>query len=503
MSPPGRPISLWLDGLEGHGFPPLSGDLDVDVAVLGGGMAGLSAALELQEDGASVAVLEARTIASGTSGNTTAKLSALQGLRYASMESDHGPATASAYAELNQQGLRWIRELTARLEIECDLRDQDNFTYTEDVERLGDLRAEVEAARAAGLPVTFEDSGPLPFEVAGAVRCADQAEFHPVKYLRGLAGALSSRGVAIHERTRALGVSRGRVSTDSGAVVNAGHVIVATHLPFLDRGLFFARAGVERSYAITVRLRGPAPDGMHLQAEPPGRTLRAIPWESEELWMVGGESHPLGSGDPEQSFRALEDYARSRFDVTGVEHRWDAHDFMPDDGLPYIGSLAPGSDRTLVVTGLRKWGLALSVGAARILADRVAGRENPVASLFDPWRLPGLGSVPKLLKHNSKSGLHFFADRLPKSGEALDLKPGEGAVLGSGLGKKAVHRDQGGSLHAVSARCTHLGCIVEWNGPEATWDCPCHGSRFAASGEVLEGPATAPLRAEKLDGGDE
>jgi nitrite reductase/ring-hydroxylating ferredoxin subunit len=276
-------------------------------------------------------------------------------------------------------------------------------------------------------------------------------------------------------------------------------VIVATHVPFLDRALYFARAGVERSYAISARLSAPVPSGMHLQAESPGRTLRAIPWEGEELLMVGGESHPLGQGDPIASFRALEKYARSRFDAAGVEHRWDAHDFMPDDGLPYIGKLAPGSDRTLVVTGLRKWGLATSAGAGRVLADRVAGRENETAAAFDPARLPTLRSVPELVRHNAKSGFHFFADRLPKRTDAAELRPGEGAVVGSGLAKKAVHRDREGTLHAVSARCTHLGCIVEWNAPQETWDCPCHGSRFEATGAVLEGPATAPLKLESLE----
>ena len=318
-------------------------------------MAGVSVALELQEDGAEVALLEARSIASGVSGNTTAKLSSLHGLSYASMRDAHGEATTRTYAQLNQSGLARVRELAEGLGIECDLRAQDNFVYTEEPSKLDELREEVDAAGVAGLPVSLEGSSDLPFEIAGAVGCADQAEFHPRQVPAGLARALDSRGVAVHEQTRALGVGGGKVTTETGAAVNADHVVVATHLPFLDRGLFFARASVERSYAITVRLRGPLPSGMHLQAEPPGRTLRAIPWNGEELLMVGGESHPLGSGDPSRSFQALSGMPVTASRSRGVEHRWDAHDFMPDDGLPYIGRLLPGSDRVLVVTGLRKW----------------------------------------------------------------------------------------------------------------------------------------------------
>lgn len=213
--------------------------------------------------------------------------------------------------------------------------------------------------------------------------------------------------------------------------------------------------------------------------------------------MVGGESHSLGHGDPAASFRALEAFARERFEVAGVEHRWDAHDYMPDDGLPYIGALTPHSDRVLVATGMRKWGLAMGAGAARALADRVAGRENEWAHEFDPWRRPTARAIPKLFKHNAESGLRFFADRRPRGASASDLRPGEGAVLGAGLAKQAVHRDPEGRLHAVSARCTHLGCIVRWNQADATWDCPCHGSRFTAGGDVAEGPATSPLASER------
>jgi Rieske Fe-S protein len=235
---------------------------------------------------------------------------------------------------------------------------------------------------------------------------------------------------------------------------------------------------------------------MYISVEQPTRSLRALPWGEEELLIVAGAGHELGSGDPVESVRDLEQFARRSFDVAGFEHRWDAHDFMPDDGLPYVGRLLPASDRVLTATGMRKWGLAMGVAAGSILADRALGHDNPWMETFDPWRLPPVSAAKTLLEHNARSGLHFFADRARRGGGAAELAPGEGRVVGDGRRQKAVHRDDDGVLHAVSARCTHLGCIVEWNGAERTWDCPCHGSRFDALGEVLTGPATGNLKPE-------
>lgn len=490
---PGRRVSPWLDGPERPERSRLTRDIEVDVAVLGGGIVGAATAYELHRAGARVAVLEARRLGDGTSGNSTAKVTSLHGLTYRQFASSSGLDVARVYGEANEWGLARIAEVTDELGIDCALRRKPNHTYSEAGADVSKLQEEVEVAREIGLPASFTVTTDLPFEVAGAVRFEDQAEFHPVDYILGLAAALDEGEQRVFERTRALDVADGVVTTDAGPSVRADHVVVATQLPFLDRGLFFARTFVEREYVLSLRLRSEPPQGMYLSTESPSHSLRALPWGEEELLIVGGESHDMTRTKDREGITKLERWARERFDVAEVEHRWGAHDFIPEDGLPFVGPLTPRDGRVLVATGMHKWGYALGTASARILRDIVSGAGNPWAETFHSWRRPPLKTLPKSLVHNAEDGLAFFGDRLRRRSEVSDLKPGEGRVIGSGLGRQAVHRDAAGKLHAVSARCTHLGCIVRWNAGEQSWDCPCHGSRFEPDGEVLTGPATKPL----------
>ena len=493
-------VSYWEKSADGPEYPALSGELDCDVVVVGGGIVGVTVAWELREQGAEVALVEARRIGSGATGYTTAKLSSLHGLSYLSLADKHGEDVARAYGESNESGLGRVAELVERLGIECDFRRKPNFTYTESLRASSQVLEEAGIARRLGLPAGFVGEVPgLPFETQGAVRFANQAEFHPLKYLHALARAAADAGVRIHERSRIVSVDQGdpcRVATNSGARLRAGHVIIATHLPILDRGLFFARSHPERSYVLLARLRDEVPEGMYLSDECPAHSLRAVPTPEGELLMIGGESHKAGQSAALERYAALERWARERFAVESIEHRWATQDHLPSDQLPFVGRLWPFSGRVLTATGFRKWGLAMGTAAAMILRDQALGRNNALSEVFSPMRLHPLAGGPSFAKENANVGWRFFSDRL-RRGSADDLSPGEGAVVGSGLGQRAVYRDQSGELRALSARCTHLGCIVNFNAAERSWDCPCHGSRFALDGEVIEGPAVSGL--ERID----
>jgi len=242
---------------------------------------------------------------------------------------------------------------------------------------------------------------------------------------------------------------------------------------------------------------------MYISAGSPVRSLRSHPVEGEELLIVAGESHRVGASDEADRYLRLEAFARECFEADTVEHRWSAQDNMPEDGLPFVGRLVPFSDRALVVTGLRKWGLAMGTSAAEIVAATALGGPSASGGAFRPERFHPRAAGRELLTHNAHSGLRFVTDRVTRRESADGIAPGEGRVVGSGVGQAAVYRDERGVVHELSARCTHLGCIVAWNAAERSWDCGCHGSRFAALGDVIHGPATAPLLRRGPFGGDD
>jgi glycine/D-amino acid oxidase-like deaminating enzyme/nitrite reductase/ring-hydroxylating ferredoxin subunit len=502
MGAPTATEPLWLVTEPPRGFPALGADLEVDVAVIGGGISGLTTALLCKRDGARVAVLERGAIAGGATGHTTAKASALQQTKLAQIRSKHGEEATAAYARASLAALDWIEALVAELGIDCGWERLPDHTYAA-TESDADTVARVAAvARGAGLDVAETTAGlPLPFDVPAAVRLDAQAQFHPVRYVRALAEAVVGGDCHVFEHTAVAGVREGSpctVATDGGRTVTAGAVVVCTNYPLLDRGLFFARTEATRSYLVAARLRDAAglPSGMAISAGEPTRSVRPYVDRDGAPWLlVGGEGHVTGSGDASPDrYAALERFAREHWDVAEIPYRWSTQDGMPLDRLPYAGPYTPRSRHLLVNAGHQKWGMTNGTIGARVVADRIAGREHELAPVLDPNRV-SVRAAPQLARAQLWVGAHLIGDRLtPAEASGADEVPaGEARVVRAGLGKIGVHRDDAGGLHAVSLRCTHLGCLVHWNDAERSWDCPCHGSRFDPDGNVLAGPATKPL----------
>ncbi len=485
-------------------FGPLESPIDVDVAVLGAGITGLTTALLLKQTGVRVAVVEAGRVSGATTGHTTAKVTAQHGLIYDTITSKFGRDGARAYGEANYAAVNVMDRIVRENRIDCDWERRSSYAYTEQDSNVGQIEQEVEAAQAAGLPAHYTEQTELPWPVKAAVRFDDQAQFHPRRYCLALAGLIDGDGSRVFEQTRAIDVEEGSpcVVKTARHDVRAAFVVLATHIPFLDQGGFLAKCHPEREYAMAVALNQPVPKGMYISVEQPTRSVRQHPFDGGELAILAGESHKTGQ-DPDTLARysALERFAHERFSVRAVEYRWSTQDYMPVDQIPYIGRLRRTTDRLYVATGFRKWGMTSGTVAGILISDQILGRDNPWTGLFDPDRVKPIASAKEFVKENVNVAKRFLGDRITERASTNPdaIAPGDGVITTVGAKHVAVSRDLDGTLHAVSARCTHMGCIVSWNPAENSWDCPCHGSRFAPDGRVLQGPAVDPLQERLAD----
>ncbi len=497
---PGEPTSLWLATTPDTQYPPLmQDDLQVDVAIIGGGMVGITVAALLNEAGLTVAILEAGRIAQGVTGHTTAKLTSLHTLIYDYLTRHVGEWKAKLYADANQAAIEFVANLVRKRNIACDFTRTPAYTYTLDEEEVKNLEAEEKAAMRLGLPATLTTETSLPFPVQAALRFDNQACFHPRKYLLALAQGIPNIGNFIFEKTRVLDVEEGEpcvVKTEQG-ILKARDVIIASHFPAIDKALYFARMTPYRSYVLGIRLNKPAPRGMYISSNEPVYSVRShTADDGSEILLVGGEGHKAGQGgDTVARYEDLEAWAREFFPVDSIEYRWSTQDNKTLDRVPYIGLASPSTRHLYVATGFGGWGMTGSSVAAMLLRDLITRRENPWAQLYDPNRF-NLESVVGMVKENVDAATHLIGDRF-KATEPEDLSPGEGAIVESESGKIALFKEEDGTLHRLSPVCTHLGCFVGWNPAEKSWDCPCHGSRFACDGTVIHGPANKNL--ERLD----
>lgn len=477
-------------------FPTLDHDMDCDVAVIGGGMVGITTARLLKDAGLRVVVIERHRVGRQVTGKSTAKVTTQHHLIYHDLTRRFGTDTARTYAVANTYGLETICGLAERFSIDCDLEEVAGYVYARTDEDRDAVQQEVEAARALGLPAAFDDAPPLPHPTAGAVRFDGQRQFHPCKYVAGLAETIPGDGSAVFENSVVHFVD-GPVVEVEGGRVRARHIVMATHLPLSLTGGFFARAYPSLHPSIAAPVDpARAPGAMMMPATPPTRSVRVHHGPNGPVLIAVGDSCEPGMADQDRAAIAdLEAYVREHFGVREITHRWTNEDYRSADGLPYVGPAAWSRGETLLTaTGFGAWGLTNGTAAARMLTDRILGRENPWAAAFDSRRLKPVEGGGTFLHENTKTAkemLHGYIARRPHDPERLHI--GDGAVFKIDGERVAVHRDDGGQLHMVSAVCSHMGCIVGWNPTDRSWDCPCHGSRFRPDGQVIHGPAVHPL----------
>ena len=490
--------SFWIDSTPITSYPCLENRVSVDVAIIGGGIVGLTAATLLKRAGKTVAVIESRQVAAGVSGHTTAKVTSLHQLIYADLIKQIGEQKARLYAESNQAGVEQVAAFVEEAQIDCDFSRQSSYTFAEPDSELDQIKSEVEAALKLGLPASFVKETSLPFAIAGAIKLDNQAQFHVRKYLLHLAKNIAGDGSYLFENTRVQKVDEGDscyVVTELG-VITAHDVIVATNLPILNQGLFFAKTYPERSYIVGAKIDpSKAPVGMYIGSGESSHSIRTTPYEDGLLLLVGGEGHKVGTdSNTEERYKKLESYARDRFGIESFAYRWSNQDMVSFDKLPYIGHLTPFNKHIYVATGFSLWGMSKGTMSGMVLTDLILGKDNPYKELYDSLRATPFLTVESV-KQEVDVATRWIGDRFKGllSSSFNEVAQGEGKLLTIDNEKVAAYRDEQGTVHAVSATCTHLACIVSWNNAEKSWDCACHGARFSCDGKVIQGPAVKDL----------
>jgi len=493
-----HPESLWRATRRLDEFPSLTRSLDADVAIVGGGITGLTAATLLSRSGLRVIVLERDRAGSGETGNTTSHLTEAIDARYQTLVKDFGLEGARLVDQSKRDAIDCMETLASSLHVPFERTP--GYLYTEREKDLDFLARELDAALRAGAPVSWVDDVPLPFATKGAVRWDRQAQVHATEYLYALAKEAASRGVEIFEHSHVTNVHEGdpcRVELGE-LVVRAAHVLVAANVPVNNRVLLHTKIAAYRSYAIAAEVEPGYLRGLFWDTDDPYHYTRRQDVGDKSYVIVGGEDHRTGEEkDTEARYRALVDYAQQRFVMGPVKYRWSGQIIEPADGLPFIGPNS-GSSHVFVATGYAGNGITYGTLSGMMFADYVEERKSPYAELYDATRVKPLAAAYDYVAENVLFPAHLLKDRLTSTNADVtsldDLRPGEGGIFKGDDGKVAVYRDERGELHGCSPVCTHLACDVAWNNAEKSWDCPCHGSRFSPDGQVINGPATTALR---------
>jgi glycine/D-amino acid oxidase-like deaminating enzyme/nitrite reductase/ring-hydroxylating ferredoxin subunit len=513
----GRTTSVWMQTADVPDEPQLKADVQADVCIVGAGIAGLTTAYLLAKEGKRVVVLDDGPAAGGETCRTTAHLVNALDDRYYELERLHGEEGARLAAESHTAAIDKIEAIINVEKIDCDFARVDGYLFVPPGDDPAQLEDELKAAHRAGLAgVERVERAPVEsFDTGAALRFPRQAQFHILKYLSGLTEAIRQKGGEIYTATHASKIEGGgddgddaRVETSDGAVVTARAVVVATNTPVNDKVAIHTKQAPYRTFVVGARVaRGSVPNILLWDTPDPYhyvRLQRVSDSEDEgaaegayDVLIVGGEDHKTGQADDaDERFRRLEEWTRERFpQVESFEFRWSGQVMEPVDGLAFIGRNPLDSKNVYIATGDSGNGMTHGTIAGILLTDLITGRENRWAELYDPSRKPQSLSAFKDFAEENLNVAAQYTDLLTPGeiSDVSELKAGDGAIIRRGLTKVACYRDESGALHERSAICTHLGCVVQWNSTEKTFDCPCHGSRFQTDGHVVNGPAINAL----------
>jgi glycine/D-amino acid oxidase-like deaminating enzyme/nitrite reductase/ring-hydroxylating ferredoxin subunit len=495
----GARTSLWQDSVPYYTGKNTPDDRSYDVAIVGGGITGITTALLLQEAGKKCIVFEAQTLCYGTTSGTTAHLNTLVDTQYNTIIKNFSKEDAKRVANATREAIGLVKQNILKYSIECGFEDAPGYLYSQNEDQTKELQDIYDACLEVGLEVAYTDEIPVPIPFEQALKVENQAKFNPVEYVYALAEAFENAGGVIIQHCRvqnAEGDDRIDIETSKGNY-DAGAIVYATHIP-MGVNLLHLRCTPYRSYAMAVLLKNENeyPEALAYDMYEPYHYYRTQIVHGEPYLIAGGEDHKTAHEEnTDQCFRKLEAHIRKHFDVQQIAYSWSSQFYESADGLPYIGHLPGHPHQIFVATGFGGNGMTYSHVAAALLKNMILGEKSEYEQVFDPNRIKPVAGFVNFIKQNADVAKELFSKLIPadKLGSLAELAPGEGRVVrfeGETIG---LYKDEHGDLHAIDPVCTHLKCNVQWNGAEQSWDCPCHGARFSCDGKVLNGPADRDL----------
>ena len=502
--------SLWLNEKTKEKFPKLEKDLETQVCIIGAGIFGISTAYYLTQKGYNVTILERDKIANRVTGHTTAKITSQHGLIYHYLLSQYGKEFARKYYLANQKSIQEIEKIITQNQIDCDFERQNSCVYTTNQSEIEKIEEELQALKELDIEASKTEKTPLPFEIVSGIEFKNQAQFNPIKYIDGLVKQIIDSKGKIFENTICYDVKRvgdSYICYTENNTVKAKYVVLASHYPFINfPGVYFAKMYQSSSYVIGIDTKSELFDGMYINIQSPIYSFRTAKDEDKEILLLGGGDHKTGENICyKDSYGLLEEKAKQWYPNCEIKYRWSTRDCITLDKIPYIGEFSNTLPNMYVGTGFNKWGMTSSNVAARIITDKIDEKENEYSEVFEATRLNPIVNKDEVKNMVSQTVKSLVVERIEEPEKVIndktsldDLKQETGQIIEWNGEKVGVYKDIEGKMFAVKPVCTHLGCILNWNGADKTWDCPCHGSRFDYTGKNLYNPALKDLEKVEL-----
>ncbi|MDY4576262.1 MAG: FAD-dependent oxidoreductase [Intestinibacter sp.] len=500
--------SFWILNSENTNYPTLDKNIETDYLIVGAGLTGLHTAYLLAGQNKKITVIDADKVGYGSSGRNTGKITSSHGLIYDSISKKYGDEKARLYYEANQKGVRLIEDIINKYDIDCNFEKLPNYIFTEDEDYVNQIKQEYKTCERLKIPYEYlNDIEDFPLDIKAALKLDDQAQFNTKKYIDKLAEINKSKGVCIYENTPVVGLTREDdtyiVKAKDNIEIKTKTLIIASSNPWYD-GLrfYFSKQKASRSYLTLSKLNKPIAKGMFINVEKPSKTIRIYTDKGQDYLLCGGFDHKTGKCDDEKEiFDKIVDFAKNNFKIGTIEYKWSTQDYITTDNIPYIGRINNEENNIYIATGFCKWGISTSAVAAIIFRDLIVNGSSGYEDVFNPSRAGSYLNF-NCLKENSIMAYDYIKGKIKKGSTELDLEKEEGKVVIIDGDKYGAYKDKDGKVFVVDITCTHLGCELEFNSFEKSWDCPCHGSRFNYDGTVLNGPALKPLKLLGMEDND-